>query len=223
MEAFSISSACWAQLSRFHSGSACIIKSCISEKVPALCRMNKLWWQIGCEWELGQNDSVQYDSALSLSSPFPSLSHTNTLTPLKLPKLPFPTFRRSACSGLPLILLQHTNWATVMIRSHYKSGFSVFLRSSPTHTHKTVTVRVSTFSKGGMNPAALVQNWTLPREFNSSLSVSRLFGAVWLRSGDVSWPAVTPGASTLNHCHSCTNWTQIKNRPVFLVMSLTRW
>lgn len=71
MDAFSIS----LSLFQFHFRSTCIIKSCISVKVPALCRMNKLWWQIGCEWELGQNDSVQYDSALSHISPFPYHHH----------------------------------------------------------------------------------------------------------------------------------------------------
>ncbi len=39
---------------------------------------------MGCEWELGQNDLVQYDSALSPISPFPSpltklpLTHKHT-------------------------------------------------------------------------------------------------------------------------------------------------
>lgn len=129
--------------------------------------------------------------------PLSSRSHTNTLTPLKLLKLPFPTFRCSACTGLALTLLQHANWATarrrgekkratVVIFSCYKSGFSLFLHFSPTQTLNNIsssltccsffkplykTISACIFSmvtpSGTWILATLIQNWMLPRELNS--------------------------------------------------------
>lgn len=155
---------------------------------------NGMWVRTGSE-RLG-TIWLSIIAHLSISLPPPSLSsrsHTNTLTPLKLLKLPFPTFRCSACNGLTLTLLQHANWATarkekaaVVIFSCYKSGFSLFLHFSPTQTwnninssltccssfkplYKTISACIFSMSSpsGTWILATLIQNWTLPRELDS--------------------------------------------------------
>lgn len=185
----------WSPLSQFHFRFTWIIESRISQKVPALCQMNKLWWQIGCEWELGHCDSVQYDSALSFISPSPPLAKLTLAhkhhAPLKLLKLPFPTFRCSTCNSLTLTQPQHDNWAAARREDSRDILFLCSYISLP-HRHQ---LHEHTFPFPGLfagwslhafsacttrTAATLTQNWTLPWEFNRSCNDHTGLDSFWL-------------------------------------------